>query len=236
MERSRSRLERVKTAPVRDATRGPRPWRAGLGLPAMLALLLVCSCESKQGDAMANAYYLSPNKDLRRVGRVALVEMDETSSSPEIAAAVTDSLFLETQKKQVFGVMVVRRDNPLWPSLQENLDSLQALRQLVAVRETINCNGLLVGTVTRYQPYPHMVVGLRLKLLDLTDGQLLWGMEQVWDSADRSIQKRIKTYLKDQRRSEQSGLREELVVVSPLIFCKFVAYEVAGTFDRAKTQ
>jgi len=221
--------------PAGATTVGRRRWRTRLGLPAILALILVGGCESEQ-DAMANAYYLSPNKDLRRLGRVALVEMDDTSSSPEIAAAVTDALFLQTQKKQVFGVMVVRRDDPMWQSLQENLDSLQALRQLVAVRETINCNGLLVGTVTRYQPYPHMIVGLRLKLLDLTDGQLLWGMEQVWDSADRSIQKRIKTYLKDQRHSGQAGLREELVVVSPLTFCKFVAYEVAGTFERARTQ
>jgi hypothetical protein len=200
----------------------------------MLAVLLACSCESDEGDAMANAYYLSPNKDLRRLGRVALVEMDSTSSSPEIATAVTDSLFLETQKKQVFGVMVVHRDDPAWQNLQENLDSLQALRQLVAVREALNCNGLLVGTVTRYQPFPHMVVGLRLKLLDLADGQLLWGMEQVWDSADRSIQKRIKKYLKEERRAGESGLHEELVVVSPLTFSKFVAYEVAGTFERAK--
>ena len=162
--------------------------------------------------------------------------MDSMSASPEIAAAVTEALFLETQKKQVFGVMVVPRDDPAWQSLQENLDSLQALRQLVASAETLNCNGLLVGTITHYQPYPHMVIGLRLKLLDLTDGQLLWGMEQVWDSADRSIQKRIKTYLKDQRRSGHSPLNEELVVVSPLNFCKFVAYEVAGTFGRPREQ
>lgn len=235
MERSRSRLECGKTLPAGGVTWGPRRWLAGLGLPALLTLLLTSSCGSEK-DAMANAYYLSPNKDLRRLGRVALVEMDGTSSSPEIAAAITDALFLQTQKRQVFGVMVVRRDDPTWQSLQENLDSLKALRQLVTVRESLNCNGLLVGTVTRYQPYPHMVIGLRLKLLDLADGQLLWGMEQVWDSADRSIQKRIKTYLKGQRRSGQSGLREELVVVSPLTFCEFVSYEVAGTFERPREQ
>jgi hypothetical protein len=233
MERSRFRLKCGEAMPTGAATWGPRRWLARLGLPALLALLLASSCESKK-DAMANAYYLSPNKDLRRLGRVALVEMNDTSSSPEIAATISDALFLQTQKRQVFGVMVVRRDDPTWQSLQENLDSLQALRQLVTVRESLNCNGLLVGTVTRYQPYPHMVIGLRLKLLDLTDGQLLWGMEQVWDSADRSIQKRVKTYLKDQRRSGQSELREELVVVSPLTFCKFVAYEVAGTFERPR--
>jgi hypothetical protein len=234
MERSRSHVECGKTTPAGGASPSSLRWPARLGLPAMVALLLACGCESKQDDAMANAYYLSPNKDLRRLGRVALVEMDSTTSSPEIAAAVTDALFLQTQKRQVFGVMVVRRDDPTWQDLQENLDSLQALRQLVAIREALNCNGLLVGTVTRYQPYPHMVIGLRLKLLDLTDGQLLWGMEQVWDGADRSIQKRIKNYLKEERQTGQSPLREELVVVSPLTFSRFVAYEVAGTFDRAR--
>jgi hypothetical protein len=163
-----------------------------------------------------------------------MVEMDSSANSPEIGEAISDALFLEVQKKQVFGVMAVRRDNPTWHSLQENLDSLQGMRQPEAIREALGCNGLLVGTVTRYQPYPHMAVGLRLKLLDLTDGQLLWGLEQVWDSSDISIQKRVKAYLKDQQRSGQSPLREELVLVSPLNFCKFVAYEVAGTFQREK--
>lgn len=202
-----------------------------------VVLLLVCGCESERDDnAMANSYYLSQNKDLRRLGRVALVELDSLASHPEIAAATTEALFLEAQKKQVFGIMVVHRDEPAWRGLQENLDSLQALRQLVAVREALNCNGLLLGTITEYRPYPHMVIGLRLKLLDLADGQLLWGLEQVWDSSDRSIQKRIKAYLKEDRKAGNSPLREELVVMSPLNFCKFVAYEVATTLERTKEE
>ncbi|MCL5282334.1 MAG: hypothetical protein M1376_20805 [Planctomycetes bacterium] len=185
---------------------------------------------------MAGSYYLSPHKDLHRIGRVALVEIAGTSDDPQIAAALTEALFLEAQKKQVFGVTVVRRSAPAWQELQENLDSSQTLRQLATAREALNCNGLLVGTLTEYRPYPHMAVGLRLKLLDLTDGQLLWGMEQVWDSSDRSTQKRIKAYLKEDRKAGHSPLREELVIVSPLNFCKFVAYDVASTFERVKEQ
>jgi hypothetical protein len=107
---------------------------------------------------------------------------------------------------------------------------------LAAAREALNCNGLLVGTLTQYRPYPHMVIGLRLKLLDLTDGQLLWGMEEVWDSSDRRIQKRIKAYLKEDRKTGHSPLREELVIVSPLSFSKFVAYEAAGTFEPVRKE
>ncbi len=235
MERGRFQTEFGGMMPACGVHQNSPGLLVRLALAAVFALILASSCESdRENRPTANSYYLSSHKDLRRIGRVALVEMANMSDYPQIATAVTDALFLEAQKKQIFGVMVVHRTDPAWQGLQENLDSSQSLRQLAATREALNCNGLLVGTLTKYQPYPHMVIGLRLKLLDLTDGQLLWGMEEVWDSSDRSIQKRIKAYLKEDRKAGHSPLREELVIVSPLNFCKFVTYEVAGTFERVR--
>jgi len=196
---------------------------------------MICGCDSaNKNGGMAGSYFLDPGKDLRALGRVALVELDNTSAYPQISTEMTDALYLEAQKKQLFGVLVVRQDDPAWRSLQENLNDLQAMRQLVVLRETLRSNALLVGTITQYQPYPHLVIGLRLKLLDLTDGQLVWGLEQVWDSADKTIQKRIQKYFGQQLRSGHSPLNEDLVVVSSLNFCKFVAYEVAATLQKSK--
>jgi|GEM_PF-408684 len=202
-------------------------------LPALLVLVLAGGCESElDRDPMARSYFLSPHKDVRRLGRVVFLELENRSSYPEMAPAVTDALFLETQKRQVFGVVVVHRDDPAWQDLQAHIDSLGALQQLEAARTLLNANGLLVGTVTRYEPYPHLVIGLRLKLIDLADGQILWGLEQVWDSSDRGLRRRIRASLWENRFTGPSPLREELVVISPLNFSKFVAYEVAGTFER----
>ena len=207
--------------------------RASLLLAAMGLLVLAGGCEGPlNGNGMSNSYYLNPYKDLSTLGRVALVELDDNSGYPTISADVTRALFVALQKKQMFGVTIVPHDDPEWRGLQENLDSLQGLKNLLTMRETLKCNGLLVGTITEYQPYPRMVIGLRLKLLDLTDGQLLWGLEQVWDTADHSIEKRISHYFKDELHSGVAALREELVLVSSLKFVKFVAYEVAQTLDR----
>jgi len=200
-----------------------------LVLLAVLTMGSLCGCKSASDNGMAGAYFLDQSKDLSALRRVALVELDNMSAYPQISGEITDALCLEIQKQQLFGMAVVHQDDPAWRSLQENLDTLQAMRQLVALRETLRSNGLLLGTITQYQPYPHMVIGLRLKLMDLTDGQLIWGTEQVWDSTDKSIQRRIKKYYKGQLRSGAAPLNEELVVVSSLNFCKFVAYEVAAT-------
>ncbi len=222
-------------SPIESGRRGS----ASVGRRALLLVAAVVvaawqgGCESPQnGNGMAGSFYLNPYKDLANLGRIALVELDNNSGHPQISADLTEALFVALQKKQVFGLTIVHQDNPDWRGLQQNLDSLQAMRQLLAMRETLKCNGLLVGTVTEYTPYPHMSLGLRLKLLDLTDGQLLWGLEQVWDSSDGDIQRRIKRYFKDDLRTGFASLREELVVVSPLKFGKFVAYEVAETFER----
>jgi len=233
MSRSLARSQRARTTGrTRHSSGHAARGACFLGVLACL-LLSTGGCQSPlNGSGMSDSYYINPYKDLNTLGRVALVELNDDSGYPTISADVTKALFVALQKKQIFGVTVVPHDDPEWRGLQENLDSLQALQKLLTMRETLKCNGLLVGTITEYQPYPRMAIGLRLKLLDLTDGQLLWGFEQVWDTADRNIEKRIKAYFHDELRSGVASLREELVVVSSLKFAKFVAYEVAKTLDR----
>ncbi len=177
----------------------------------------------------ADYYYINPNKSLSTVGRVAIVELNNNSSYPEISNDVTEKMYQALQKKQIFGLTVVRQDEPLWRSLQLDLDSKYTLDQIITIHETLKCDAVLLGTITEFRPYPHMIIGLRLKLLDLRDGQLLWALEQVWDSADKTTEYRIKDYFHSHKRSGYAPLREQLASVSSLEFIKFVSYEVAET-------
>jgi len=192
--------------------------------------------------APADYYYLNPNKELSGVGRVALVELSNESSYPDIRGDVTEMLFRSLQKKQLFSLSIVHRNNPAWRSLQLDWNQGSQIRgsalgtapeytleQLSVIRKTLNCNAVLTGTITQYQPYPHIVLGLRLKLVDLRDGQLLWGLEEVWDAADKTTENRIKKYFRSQMQSGFSSLGEKLVAVSSLKFIRFVAYEVSQT-------
>jgi len=197
----------------------------------LLALTLAAGCRiiyrpvGKEPDY----YYVNPKKNLPTVGKVVLVELDNNSTYPQIAADVTDALFQALQKKQVFSITAVSQTDPAWRSLRIDPDVPHSFEQLAAMRDGLNCNALLAGTVTSYQPYPHLSIGLRLKLIDLADGQLLWAFEQIWDTTDKTTEKRIKEYFQTQIISGITPLHEQLVVVSSLKFVKFVAYEVAKT-------
>jgi len=74
-----------------------------------------------------------------------------------------------------------------------------------------------------------MTIGLRLKLVDLRDGQLIWAIEHIWDPTDKTTERRIKNYFQLQLRAGYAPLNEQLATVSSLSFIKFVTYEVAGT-------
>jgi hypothetical protein len=196
----------------------------------VLMAVLLLGCDSRKTVApVTDYYYLNPYKKLTTLGRVAIVELENDSSYPEISADITGSLFRALQKRQVFGLTIVRRDEPSWRSLQLEGDSTYSLDQILAIRQTLKCDGVLLGTVTEYRPYPHMAVGLRLKLLDIRDGRLLWALEQVWDSTDKTTKERTKDYFKTEKGSGFEPLNEQLATVSPIEFLKFVSYEVAAT-------
>ena len=197
----------------------------------LLLAVLLSGCQTQSPSTpTTNHYYRNPDKKFITIGRAAIVELNNDSSYPQISGDITGSLYQALQKRQVFGLTLVHQDNPSWKSLQLQQDSTYSFEQLLAIREALKCDGVLVGTVTEYRPYPHMTVGLRLKLLDLRDGQLIWALEQVWDSADKTTEKRIKDYFKSQKREDFAPLHDKLAAVSPLEFVKFVSYEVAATF------
>jgi len=179
----------------------------------------------------ANYYYLNPNKDLSTIGRTALVELGNDSAFLQISADVTEALYQALQKKQLFGLTVIRQSNPVWRKLQLDLNSTYTLEQLSAMRKTLNCDAVLIGTVTGFEPFPHLTIGLRLKLVDLADGQLLWGLEQIWDTTDKTTQDRIKNYYRHCILPGFETLQEKLGTVSSLRFLKFVAYETSETLQ-----
>jgi hypothetical protein len=202
-------------------------------LSPLLLLVLLPGCRHGSANAPAADYfYLGPDNDLSNLGRVAIVELYDHSHYPQMGADVTEALFQALQKKQLFSLAVVNRNEPAWRGLQMDLDTTYTLDHLSAMRKTLQCNAVLVGAVTQYQPYPHLSLALRLKLVDLRSGQLMWALEQIWDTADKATENRIRQYFQQQMRSDYAPLGQELIAISSIKFIKFVAYEVGETLRR----
>jgi hypothetical protein len=179
-----------------------------------------------------HTYYLNPAKEVQAIGRVALIELSNKSTVHQISPNMTDALFQEIQKRQLFGVRKVAEDDPAWRSLELNIDMTYSYDELAQMRQILKCDAVLMGTITGYEPYPHMAVGLRLRLIDLSDGQLVWAMEQVWDTTDKTTRNRIEWYYSPKGiLVHDENLSGQLGSISSLKFFKFVAYEITQTLQ-----
>ena len=195
------------------------------------ALICICGCSIYRSPVpVADYYYLNPYVDMGNVGKVILIQPENNSVYPQISADVTNALYEQIQKKQRFSLRVVPEEDPEWRSLELDVDSISQPQKLFIAAKTLRCDAIITGEITQYVPYPHMVLGLRLKMIRCIDAKLLWAFEQVWDTADKKTEYRIKKYLANQTRSGSETLGEQLVTVSSIKFVKFVAYEVALTF------
>jgi len=198
-------------------------------------LTLFCGCNIyKLSKPEPDHYYLNPDKSLIDIGRVAMINLTNNSGYPHVSSDVTDALFQAIQKKQIFSMTIVRPNDPEWRSLQLDTNATYTLEHLAEIRETLKCDAILIGAVEGYKPYPHLAIGLQLRLVDLDDGQIFWALEQIWDSADKTTEARIGKYFKAQMRPDSATLRQELISVSPLKFIKFAAYETAETIAPPK--
>jgi hypothetical protein len=216
----------------RERTCVSRRRQPALGEAAFVLLLafILLGCRVKPVYVpMAGSYYLNPDVDLSKLGRVALVEFDNRSSYPEMPAALSDGLFVALQKKQQFGLFEVAKSEPVWRSLQLDAESAWTPEVLLEMRGALRCDAVLTGVLTQYEPYPHTTVGLRMRLVDLRDGKLLWAVEQVWDGSDQRIRARIREYRAWKNGMSKAAGGEEMVVVSSRKFIQFVAYEVGET-------
>ena len=206
--------------------------RCLIALIALMGVVGMSGCRSQVPyTPMEGSYYVNPAMKVKDLGRVALVELDNKTSYPEKSEELSEAIYVALQKCQLFGMTTIAQDDSRWHSLQSPLDANYDAEQLMEMRRVLESDAILTGTMTQFAPYPHMSVGLRIRLIDLRSGELLWAVEQVWDCGDAHTKIGIERYLQDQIGTEGSALQRTLVTTSSLNFFRFISYELALTLN-----
>ena len=92
-------------------------------------------------------------------------------------------------------------------------------------------DGLLVGTVTHFEHYSPLALGVKLELVPVETGLPIWAADLDLDTSEARVRESLDIY--QARRLDAGGSADDSTValLSPRCFLRFAAGEVARTFE-----
>ncbi len=186
-------------------------------------------------------YYVSEPYEFHSTKTVTFIGLDADEKLKNQISDMTVALFQAIQARKLFKFDLIPVDDDLCKDLPLENRGAFTIEQLGLMRQVLGTDAVLFGRVENYKPFPRMQLGLTLRLLDLKNGKLLWGVDHTWNTADQGLEYRIQTYYYDELRSGYGPVEWRLALVSPKAFFRFVAYETAETLptkeitEEAKT-
>jgi hypothetical protein len=171
---------------------------------------------------------------LDRINHVVFVEVQMDEQTTEAVEDFNLALTRALQDRRFMYLRSVRPSVELAQALPAE-GRPPTLEQLSAARRLTGADGIIYGCITRLEQYPRMQVGLRLRMLDLRKGQLLWAVDHVWDTTDRDVEQRMDAFFRACERTGYEPVGSQLALISPRVFAEFVSREVAATIPPRST-
>lgn len=202
-------------------------------LLSVLLLMLVPGCViTRPMIPESGHFYINPNADFASIGRVVVFELANHTANDNLTIPLTNAIRDLIQKKHIFALRTILRNDQPWRDLDLESTSSYTIEQLASIRKQLKADAVIFGYISQYRPYPHMMLGVHLKMVDLRTGHLIWALEQVWDSTDKRVERRMKIFYDNTMRDGYEPFGWTLMITSPNAFNKFVIDEVAQTLPE----
>lgn len=138
---------------------------------------------------------------LKRVLMLPLAHEDspsELSAGCEVLAPVLEAELIKTKKFEVVAAspkdIQALSGQPTWTAAEilppDFFGSLQRV---------YGCDGVLFCQLSTFHAYPPLVIGWRLKLVDLATQKIIWAADVVYDAGDPVVSKSAEAYQKQQQ-------------------------------------
>lgn len=97
------------------------------------------------------------------------------------------------------------------------------------IYERYHVDAILFVDITHYNAYRPISMGIRSKLVEVRNGDILWSFDNIFDSGNPHVAVAARRYQKSHDRSAYPLNTGESVLQSPQRFAKYVAHETFMT-------
>lgn len=169
--------------------------------------------------------------------RVAVLPLAETAAEDLASAGrrqLEPVLWTELAKLQRFEVQVVSpADLRRWTGRETWRASDELPQDFFArLRQATGCDAVLFCELTRFAPYPPLVVGWRLTLVEGERGEVWWAVDEVFDAGDPAVANAARRYQLAQAQGSTAVGDSRGIFHSPRRFGHYAASAALGTMPE----
>jgi hypothetical protein len=172
--------------------------------------------------------------------RVAVLPLSTTELDPDMVAgqaSLESVLQTELLKTKLFELVWVTPDALQRWTGRRSWDSKDALPPdfFPKLREKLACEGVLFCRLSRYHPYPPLVIGWNLKLIEVTQVKTLWAVDEIFDAGEPTVSNSARRY---EQQHQKGGPYTDtpMILNSPQRFGHYTAWTVLSTLQANERQ
>jgi hypothetical protein len=190
-----------------------------------LAGLLLAGCASAPPPAPDVRSYRSPS--IGAVDRILVLPFIPENDFPDQADMLT-ARFIQGIRSGTFTVLPLP-DASVTTSLVADVRLRGSVRaaDLVKLQEDYRVDAVVIGSVTRYDPYAPQVVGLDVKLVSTRSGMILWQARKVFDATEESVHRDALAWYDRYVSETEAEFGPEVVLLSPKAFARYACSRLA---------
>lgn len=202
--------------------------------PALLALVLggcagLAACRSTP-EPVPNLAHARHVEDFRtyRIERVGLLPFRGAALEASYADVLQQAFHAELVNATPYElVRLLPADLEEVPGSDPHRRGGYDPRTILDVSRRFRLDGMLVPTVTDFQYFPPLRLGVQLELVSSETGALLWTSLVHLDTSDATVRRGLEAF--HRRRADSLGdERWQLTLLAPRRLARFAAWQVAG--------
>lgn len=179
--------------------------------------------------------YQAPSRPLAPFRRVLLAPLRREDGADASELVLRRALADAVVAQRVFEVVPVSRRELVDIEIERSRTrGTFSTDDLLTLNRRFGVDGVLTGTLTRFEAYPEMQIGVRLHLIDCRTGRVAWGTDNLLAASDPRVRRDAHNFYDLAYHDGTDSLEEERkVLVSPRVFSRYVAHRVVETLSAS---
>lgn len=173
------------------------------------------------GDPVFSNYFVHPFYQQERPIRVLVLPFAYKGKYAGSESDFMDSFVRELKKQNYFEVVQVEDVSGII-----SVEKIQAIdfidqKKLMRLGYALNVDGVIVGTITEYNPYEPIILGARFSMYSTESGKKLWAVDEILDSRLKNVAQSARNFHRHEVNQKKQLFKNDLVLISMSSFTQY---------------